>query len=188
MNKLNKNINQETATTQTAKGGQVEPLVMPQGTKVFDNRKLFDKERVDKCAKSIEWETPPEVFEPLDTEFNFTLDVCATEGNAKCEHYFTKEQDGLSQFWSGMCWMNPPFGRSVKSWIGKAKEEAEAGRATTVCLIPAKTNTNWWHEMIIDKAEVRFIRGRIKFIKDGKQATQALPWPMAIVVFRALTV
>ena len=153
---------------------------------VFDNRKLFNKEKVEASEKSIEWGTPPEIFEPLNKEFGFTMDVCATSENAKCKKYISKEENALQQYWTGVCWMNPPFGRYVKNWIEKAKEEAEAGRATTVCLIPAKTNTNWWHEMIINNAEVRFVRGRIKFIQNGKQSTQALPWPMAIIIFRAI--
>ena len=81
--------------------------------------------------------------------------------------------------------MNPPFGRCVKDWILKAKREAEIGRATTVCLIPAKTNTNWWHDMVINQAEIRFVRGRIAFYQNGKQSTSELPWPMAVLIYRA---
>lgn len=152
---------------------------------VFDKGKLFDRNKTLVSAKSIEWETPPEVFEPLNKEFHFTLDVCATASNRKCERYFSKTEDGLFQSWSKeTCWMNPPFGRSVQLWVKKALEESLSSGATTVCLIPAKTNTNWWHELVIGRAEVRFIRGRIKFIRDGKQTTQALPWPMAVLIFR----
>lgn len=152
---------------------------------VFDNRKLFNKDKTSESAKSIEWGTPPEIFEPLHKEFNFTLDVCASEGNKKCEKYYSKMEDGLFQNWSGeICWMNPPFGRLVQLWVKKALEESLSG-ATVVCLIPAKTNTNWWHELVIGRAEIRFVRGRIKFIRDGKQTTQALPWPMAVLIYRA---
>jgi site-specific DNA-methyltransferase (adenine-specific) len=150
---------------------------------VFDNKKLFNKDKTSESAKSIEWETPPEIFNPLNDEFHFTLDVCASKSNKKCDRYFSKTEDGLFQSWSGeVCWMNPPFGRPVQLWIRKALEESLGG-ATVVCLIPAKTNTNWWHELVIGRAEVRFVRGRIKFIRYGKQTTQALPWPMAILIY-----
>jgi phage N-6-adenine-methyltransferase len=154
---------------------------------VFDSEKIFDKEKVALSEKSIEWEAPPEIFEPLHKEFGFTLDVCANIQNTKCERYFDLETDGLSKEWKGVCWMNPPYGRTVKHWIKKALDEADRGNATTVCLIPAKTNTNWWWDYILacKFCEVRWVRGRVKFIKDGVQTKQALPWSLAIIIFRA---
>lgn len=126
-----------------------------------------------------DWETPDSIFIPLNEEFCFTLDVCATSSNAKCDHFFTEGENGLKQDWLGTCWMNPPFGAQGK-WVKKAYEESLKG-ATVVCLLPARTNTNWWHEYCM-KGEVRFIKGRPKF----KGAKHGLPQPLAIVMFRPL--
>ena len=125
-----------------------------------------------------DWETPDEIFMPLDKEFNFTIDVCANYDNAKCSHYYTEESNALTQKWEGVCWMNPPFGEQGK-WVKKAFEESQKG-CTVVCLLPAITNTNWWHNYVM-KGEVRFIKGRPRF----KGAKHGLPQPLAIVVFRA---
>lgn len=130
---------------------------------------------------SDNWETPPEVFEPLNKEFNFTLDVCASKNNAKCESYYDIDDDGLRCLWQGTCWMNPPYGRQITKWVKKAYESSLHG-ATVVCLIPARTDTSWWHDYCM-KGEVRFIRGRIYFLKDGKKTTAA-PFPSAIVIFQ----
>ena len=124
-----------------------------------------------------DWETPDNIFIPLDKEFNFTLDVCAIPNNAKCIQFFTKEDDGLRQNWRGVCWMNPPFGEQGK-WVKKAYHESLGG-ATVVCLLPARTNTNWWHDYCM-RGEIRFIRGRPRF----KGAKYGLPQPLAIVIFR----
>jgi len=134
--------------------------------------------RFDKQFESSEkdWETPSEIFDPLDKEFGFTLDVCASDNNAKCERFFTIDDDGLTQRWDGVCWMNPPFGQK-KQWAEKAYVESLYG-ATVVCLLPARTNTNWWHEFCM-KGEVRFIQGRPKF----SDAKHGLPQPLAIVIF-----
>lgn len=115
-----------------------------------------------------EWETPPEVFEALDREFNFSLDPCATPQNAKCARYFTEEQNGLEQDWSGeIVFMNPPYGREIYPWTRKARESAEQG-ALVVGLLPASTDLAWWHEDVVAaKAEVRYIRGRVRFLTGG---------------------
>lgn len=115
-------------------------------------------------SKTDEWETPRDLFDRLDDEFHFTLDVCATEQNAKCARYFTKEQDGLSREWRGVVWCNPPYGRTVGSWVRKAHEAATRG-ATVVMLLPARTDTRWFHEFLYEKpgVEVRFLKGRLKF-------------------------
>lgn len=128
-------------------------------------------------SKRQDWETPDEVFFPLNEEFNFTLDVCATKENAKCKNFFSVEENGLKQSWTGICWMNPPFGIQGK-WVKKAFEESKKG-ATVVCLLPARTNTLWWHNYCM-KGEIRFILGRPKF----KGAKHGLPQPLAIVVFK----
>lgn len=123
-----------------------------------------------------DWQTPDSVFKPLDDEFKFTLDVCATPQNARCENYFTTRENGLLQEWSGCCWMNPPFGDQAK-WVKKAYRESRRG-VTVVCLLPTRTNTEWWHNYCM-KGEVRFIRGRPKF----GNAKYGTPQPLAIVIF-----
>ncbi len=134
--------------------------------------------------KSVEWETPDWLFEKLDNEFHFTLDVCATDDNYKCERYYTTEDDGLAQDWGKeTCFCNPPFGRgTLRDWLRKAIDSARKG-ATVVCLIPARTDTRFFHEFVMSAAEVRFVKGRIKFELDGKALAPA-PFPSAIVVFR----
>src|SRR5439155_26774834 len=97
-------------------------------------------------SATSEWETPQPIFDKLNEEFGFTLDVCATTVNTKCPKFFTKETDGLSQDWSqDTCWMNPPYGREIGKWIKKAYEESQRG-AVVVCLLPSRTDTKWWHE------------------------------------------
>lgn len=130
-------------------------------------------------SATVEWPTPQELFDELHSEFCFTTDVAATSENAKCDHYYTQEQDGLKQDWRGVCWMNPPYGRAMVEWLKKAIRETWNG-TTTVCLIPARTNTAWWHDLCQKYGEVRFVRGRPKF----GGADHGLPQPLAIVVFR----
>lgn len=131
-------------------------------------------------SKSNEWETPSELFEKLNKEFRFTLDPCCTKENAKCERHFTIAEDGLKQDWSDHnVFMNPPYGRQIKKWVKKAYKESLKG-ATVVCLIPARTDTSYWHEYIFNKAEIRFLRGRVKFSNSKNGA----PFPSAIVVYR----
>ncbi|MDU0422519.1 DNA N-6-adenine-methyltransferase [Staphylococcus haemolyticus] len=132
-------------------------------------------------SKSNEWTTPQYLFDELNDEFNFTLDPCATDENAKCSKYFTIEDDGLSKDWSNdVVFMNPPYGREIKKWIKKAYEESLNG-ATVVCLIPARTDTTYWHDFIFDKADdIKFLKGRLKF---GNSKNSA-PFPSAIVVYK----
>ncbi|HET7552166.1 MAG TPA: DNA N-6-adenine-methyltransferase [Gemmatimonadaceae bacterium] len=128
-----------------------------------------------------DYETPVSTFAPLDAEFRFTLDVCATAENAKCARYFTPEDDGLSREWDrdgGACWMNPPYGREIGAWMRKAWEESRRG-AVVVCLVPARTDSAWWHDYAM-RGEIRFIRGRIRFVGTRYSA----PFPCAVVVFR----
>lgn len=124
------------------------------------------------------WSTPQTFFDKLNEEFNFQIDVCATPENAKCEKFFTKEDDGLAQKWHGVCWMNPPYGREIIDWMKKANESAREG-VTVVCLVPARTDTKWWHEYAIGQ-EVRFIKGRLKF----GSAKNSAPFPSAVIVMR----
>ena len=132
-------------------------------------------------SKTNEWSTPQDFFDELNKEFNFTLDPCATSGNAKCTKYFTVEDDGLKQDWSkDTVFMNPPYGREIKYWVQKAYEESLKG-ATVVCLIPARTDTAYWHDYIFGKADdIRFLRGRLKF---GESKNPA-PFPSAIIIYK----
>jgi len=128
-------------------------------------------------SKRQDWETPDSIFIPLNEEFGFTLDVCASLINTKCLRFFSVEDNALIQKWEGICFMNPPFGQQGK-WVKKAFESAQEG-ATVVCLLPSRTNTNWWHDYCM-KGEIRFIRGRPIF----KGAKHGLPQPLSIVIFR----
>lgn len=136
-------------------------------------------EKVLFSRKSDEWATPPELFEELDREFDFNLDPCATPDNAKCEKYFTMEENGLVQNWGGYrVFCNPPYS-NLAAWVKKAAEESARG-ALVVMLIPARTDTRYFHDYIYHKAEIRFIRGRLHF--SGSKA--CAPFPSMIVVFR----
>lgn len=126
-------------------------------------------------SNSNEWATPQAFFDELNKEFNFDCDVCAVPENAKCANYYTPEIDGLSQEWSGVCYMNPPYGRDIAKWVKKAAES----KATVVCLLPARTDTRWFHDYIYGKAEVRFIKGRLHF----NESKQSAPFPSMVVVF-----
>jgi phage N-6-adenine-methyltransferase len=125
------------------------------------------------------WATPQDYFDRVSATYGpFDLDVCASVDNAKCPRFFTKEVDGLAQEWTGKVWMNPPYGREIGRWMRKAYESAEAGKATVVCLVPARTDTAWWHDYAA-KGKVEFIRGRLKFGGSPHSA----PFPSALVVF-----
>ena len=139
---------------------------------------------IDKNAfksKSEEYETPKEIFEPLKREFNLVLDVCASESNTKMPLYFSKEQDALTKDWDNNFWMNPPFSRNLKKWVQKAYEESQKG-VIGVSILPVRSNTNWWHKYIIEvKAEVRFLKGEIKFSNQKR----GLWLPFAIVIWKS---
>ena len=123
-----------------------------------------------------DWETPQDLFRQYDDRFHFTLDVCATEKTAKCQRYFTKEQNALLQEWGGeRCWCNPPYGRIIADFVKKAVES----KALTVMLIPARTDTRWFHDYIYNRYPVEFIKGRIRFVGAGSTA----PFPsMAVII------
>lgn len=133
-------------------------------------------------SASCEWETPKYFFEWYDAIYHFDIDVCATQENAKCARYYTREQDGLAQPWTGRCWMNPPYGRGIGKWVQKAYESVlNGGAELVVCLLPARTDTAWWHDYCM-KGEVTFIRGRLRF----GNAKNPAPFPSAVVVFRRI--
>ena len=129
-------------------------------------------------SKTDLWATPQYFFDKYNEIYKFNTDVCALPNNAKCEKFFTPEQDGLKQEWNGVCWMNPPYGRTIKQWVKKAYESS-LNNATVVCLLPARTDTAWWHDYCM-KGNIEFIRGRLKF---GNSKNSA-PFPSAIVIFK----
>lgn len=135
-----------------------------------------------------EWETPDSLFKPLEKEFNIVFDVCATHSNTKSRKWFDRKTDALKYSWSVIpyvnnkkeaLWMNPPYGRSIDNWVRKAYEEATKG-ATVIALLPARTDTSWFHNYIYNKHEVRFLKGRIKFV----DAKSSAPFPSMVVVFK----
>ena len=128
------------------------------------------------------WSTPQDFFDALDAEFHFTLDPCCTHENAKCAKHYTKEDNGLALSWANeTVFCNPPYGRELPKWVRKCYEESE--RATVVMLIPARTDTRWFHDYIYGRAEIRFVRGRLKF----GNAKNSAPFPSMVVIFRRQT-
>lgn len=131
-------------------------------------------------SKSDEWSTPQNVFDELDKEFHFTLDPCATDDNHKCDKYFTLENDGLSENWGGYrVFCNPPYSE-IDKWVEKAYRETRNDNTLVVLLIPSRTDTRYFHNYIYQRAEIRFVKGRLKF-GDGKGSA---PFPSMIVIFR----
>lgn len=131
-------------------------------------------------SRSEEWPTPCAFFEVLDAEFRFTLDPCATAYNAKCATFFTKAEDGLSQDWGcHTVFCNPPYGRHMRAWARKCYQSSRQG-ATVVLLAHARTDTRWFHDWVYGKAELRFVRGRLKF-GDGRQSA---PFPSLVAIYR----
>lgn len=129
-------------------------------------------------SKTDDWSTPQDFFEKLNKEFNFTLDPCADKLNAKCKKFFTKKENGLLQNWNNeIVFCNPPYGREIGKWVKKA---SEATGGVVVMLIPARTDTKYFHEYIYHKAEIRFLKGRLKF---GNSKNSA-PFPSMLVIYR----
>ena len=131
-------------------------------------------------SKSNEWATPQDFYNKLNAEFGFTLDPCATPTTAKCASYYTSDDDGLSKDWSGhTVFMNPPYGRDIKHWLKKAYDEGQKPNTTVVCLIPARTDTKYWHEYVMKAQAIYFVKGRLKF----GDSENAAPFPSAVVIF-----
>lgn len=127
-------------------------------------------------SKSNEWETPLNLFKELNERYKFTLDPASTDENHKCKKYFTQEDDGLKQSWEGeTVFCNPPYGREIGKWVGKASKE----KCLTVMLLPARTDTKWFHDYIYNQAEVHFLKGRLKF----SGCKNSAPFPSMIVIF-----
>jgi site-specific DNA-methyltransferase (adenine-specific) len=135
-------------------------------------------------SRTEEWGTPQDLFDKLNDEFDFTLDPCANDENHKCDKYYTIEDNGLKQDWGGQTvFMNPPYGREIKYWVRKAYKESLKG-AVVVCLIPARTDTIYWHDYIFPYAkDIRFLKGRLRFVK-GNKIGDAAPFPSAVVIFK----
>lgn len=132
-------------------------------------------------SNTPEWATPSDFFAEVNKEFRFNLDPCSTHENAKCDKHFTKEDDGLAQNWGGYrVFCNPPYGRELPKWVKKCYEESSRAEVV-VMLIPARTDTRWFHDYILGKAEIRFIKGRLRF----GNAKQSAPFPSMVVIYRA---
>ena len=132
-------------------------------------------------SKKTEWETPQDFFDALDAEFRFTLDPCASVTNHKCDKYFTKNENGLLQDWSGeTVFCNPPYGKDIRHWVEKCYLESVKNKITVVMLIHARTDTRWFHDFVYHKAEIRFVKGRLKF---GGTKNSA-PFPSMVVIYR----
>lgn len=133
-------------------------------------------------SKNMNFSTPQDFFDKLNDEFHFTLDACADESNHKCAKYYTAEQNALKQDWSGeTVFCNPPYGRNISCFVKKCFDEVYKGRCKcVVLLVHARTDTRWFHDYIYHKAEVRFVKGRLKF---GGMVNNA-PFPSMVVIFR----
>lgn len=130
-------------------------------------------------SRSDEWETPIDIYNKLDAEFHFDLDPCSTDSNHKCDKYFTKEINGLSKNWGGRrVFCNPPYS-NISEWVEKAYRESQQDHTLIVLLIPARTDTRYFHDYIYQRSEIRFIKGRLKFSGKG-----SAPFPSMIVIFR----
>lgn len=135
------------------------------------NNILFSSEKMD-------WGTPQDLFNKLNQKYNFTVDVASNDQNYKVKKHYTKKENGLKQNWSGeRVWCNPPYGREIGKWLEKAYNT----KCLAVFLIPARTDTKWFHDFVYKKPNVtyEFIRGRLKF-EGGKTSA---PFPSMIVVY-----
>lgn len=148
---------------------------------IAELRKEFNRERLAHFFSSdkTDWETPNWFFSAVNSEFHFDLDAAATMENRKVKKFFSPHQDAFRLQWKGNVWLNPPYGRGIGRWIAKAQDEAYLRRSTVVCLVPARTDTNWWFDYA-RFAEVRFLKGRIKFVGADNGAN----FPSALLIFR----
>jgi len=135
-------------------------------------------------SEKDEWETPRSLVSYLAQYFSWDLDVCASRANV-CETFLTKADNALSCSWTGLCWNNPPYGKEMRRWIAKAKHAAQSPGTTVVCLVPARTDTKWWHHNVPEASLVVFLKGRLSFELDN--IGQPAPFPSAIIVFGPLS-
>lgn len=147
----------------------------------MNNNLMFSSSKDD-------WETPDQLFQELDREFHFDLDPCSSHSNKKCDLHYTIKEDGLKQDWKGhIVFCNPPYGRKTTSeWIKKCYEESQKPGTKVVMLIPARTDTIAFHEYILNKAEIRFLKGRLKFEVNGIKHKDPAPFPSMIVIFKGV--
>lgn len=132
-------------------------------------------------SKRHDWTTPQDFFDELNKTYKFTLDPAASAENHKCDMYFTEQENGLLQDWGGQSvFCNPPYGRQIGEWVKKAHVESQKWNTTVVMLIPARTDTKYFHEYIYGKHEIKFLKGRLKF-GDSKNAA---PFPSMLVVMK----
>lgn len=137
------------------------------------NKGLFSSAKDD-------WETPQDFFEEWNKQFHFSVDACANDSNHKCNRYFSKEQNGLEQDWGGeTVWCNPPYGKSIGQWVRKCWTEAQKGKTKVVALLPARTDTRWFHDYVYGKAIVYFVKGRLKF----GNAKHSAPFPSMVCIW-----
>ena len=135
-------------------------------------------------SASDEWSTPQDIFDTLDAEFQFDLDPCSTHENRKCEKHFTMEDNGLNQSWGGYkVFCNPPYSQ-IGTWVEKCYREGCKDNTVVVMLIPSRTDTKYFHNYILHRSEIRFVKGRLKF-GDSKNSA---PFPSMIVIFRGANV
>lgn len=159
--------------------GKVTFTLKPQFYKSKLNTKLMFSSKEEK------WQTPQDIFDKLNEEFSFTLDPCCQHDSAKCDLHYTPEEDGLAQSWEGeTAFVNPPYGRELKKWVKKCYEETQKPDTRAVMLIPSRTDTTYFHDYIYGKAEIRFLRGRIKFIDPyTKKAGDAAPFGSMLAIY-----
>jgi len=137
-------------------------------------------DKVHYSSEDETWETPKDFFEKLNKVYKFNLDPCSSEKNAKCKKFYTEKENGLIQSWEGKrVFMNPPYGRPIGDWVRKA---STGGATVVVCLLPARTDTKWFHEYIYGKAEIIFLKGRLKFSGSKNSA----PFPSMLVIFKSV--
>tara|TARA_E500000331_G_scaffold340017_1_gene370898 strand:+ start:8983 stop:9459 length:477 start_codon:yes stop_codon:yes gene_type:complete len=132
-------------------------------------------------SKTGDWATPQDFFDKLNWRYGpFDLDPCASTHNTKCANFYTEIEDGLSKDWTGhTVFVNPPYGRGIEKWIEKAYNTAKNENSRVVMLIPARTDTKYWHSYVMKAAEVHFVKGRLKF----GAAKNCAPFPSAVIVF-----
>ena len=135
-------------------------------------------------SDKMDWATPQAFFDELDREFQFVLDAACYESNCLCPtgNMIDNDIDGLVVDWhrAESVWLNPPYGREIGKWMKKAYQESQKG-CTVVCLVPSRTDTKWWHDYAMNAAEIRLVKGRLKF----GGAASAAPFPSAVVIFKA---
>ena len=141
-------------------------------------------------SASVEWGTPEWLFDRLDWEFVFQLDACAGEHNAKVDQWIDEKTNALTSEWpdsipgwvpNTSVWMNPPWGRGIGAFVKRAHEQSREHRLVVACLLPASTDTKWWHELVMKAAEVRFIRGRLHFVRNDGHTGPATKGSVIVV-------